>query len=212
LQGLGVTAQTLNLTITVESEQALRTLGEIGEKDIRAVFPQALNAAARYVRTETTKFLRRELRLKAAVVKGKITLGKRATTSKPSAEIIGKFGSIAWPKVGAVSQTPTGASVSGKGVIPGSFVARMPTGHRGVFVRKQPTRPVGPGARGKPKSRGALPIVERKLQLFPRGWPEMQRLADRPARAVFVREFEARMRKRLERLRAKSATKAAAAS
>ena len=49
----------------------------------------------------------------------------------------------------------------GQGFIPRAFMAEMPSGHRGVFIRRFLEKPIPPG-------RGRLPIVEKKGPSLPR--------------------------------------------
>lgn len=66
---------------------------------------------------------------------------------------------------------------------PRGFAATMPSGHRGWFKRKHPSRRAGDGARTRPHARGALPIVELGIDVAP-GAPDTLRAAARKVMAT----------------------------
>ncbi len=85
---------------------------------------------------------------------------------------------------------------------PQAFQARMRSGHVGLFERTRPTRPVGPGARLRPRERGALPIQEQTLKLD----PPAGRLMEGVGRAVMTTIYpEVLRRDFLRRIRRASA-------
>lgn len=81
----------------------------------------------------------------------------------------------------------------------GLFQATMPSGHRGLFKRKQPTRAVGVGARDRAKERGALPIVEPRLDLGDKARGILERTGREAMRDTYVRALIKDFRRRTQR-------------
>lgn len=80
------------------------------------------------------------------------------------------------------------------------FPATMPrTGHRGLFRRKQKTRPVGPGARERPRARGALPITEARLDVSTSAPPVLLSEAEAAMRGRYVEVLKKEFRRRVSR-------------
>jgi len=192
-------SNSVTLTIEHDTREADKKFGELARKHIRAILPQALNAAARDVRKHTIDEVHETHRLGKRVLGGLIVQGRRAKVRSPRTEVIGAYRSISFHKLGAVVQTPEGVRVPVIGFIAGAFVARMPTGHVGVFRRRRPTRRVGAGARRRPKERGSLPIVEKKFTFQRSAHAALLVRGDVRARIIFRIEFESRLIKRLKR-------------
>ena len=84
-------------------------------------------------------------------------------------------------------QTRTGVASRGRRVA-GAFIARMPSGHRGVFKRH-------PGA-------GRLPIKEQTVPISPQAEQIIQKHQDTTGAAAWVKNFNREMRRRLAKKRA----------
>lgn len=122
---------------------------------------RALNKMAEQVKVASSRELRAAgYGIKAADIKATMRV-RRATRSSLSAAVVAKGAPIPLIKYGA-RKTSKGVSVkvlNGRKVIAGAFIATMPSGHTGVYVRE-------PGAihkkvgQGKSASWHALPIRE----------------------------------------------------
>lgn len=89
------------------------------------------------------------------------------------------------------------AAIAGQ---PDAFQATMPSsGHRGIFRRKQKTRPYGPGARDNPRGRGALPISEVRLDVSNIGPPVLLAEAEKAMRGRYVEVLRSEFKRRVKR-------------
>lgn len=94
---------------------------------------------------------------------------------------------------------------------PSGFEAKMQSGHKGLFYRKQAPRRVGAGARGEPpwnrsaqRRRGALPIKEIHLDLSPGAEAMVRRHAKRAMKTVYVDVFKSDYKRRIDKVRTKN--------
>jgi len=130
---------------------------------------RALNKMGQQVITTASKEIRKAgYNLKASDIKKALSL-KRATQSSKVATVTASGRPVPLIKYGA-KQTSQGVTVSvlhGRKLIPGAFIATMPTGHTGVFV----LQPGGKHRKFKKAGRSSwhqLPIRE----LFGPGIPD----------------------------------------
>ena len=117
------------------------------EKGKRQLIVQAVNKTATGARTDSVKLIRQHLMLKAKSVRDNIRV-VRATKGNPVAKLIAK-GKRGLPLLGNYPVRPgkygarkpkKGVSVQikkrgGRKILEGSFIARMKSGHVGVFKR-----------------------------------------------------------------------------
>jgi hypothetical protein len=108
-----------------------------GAQESTPALVRALNKTATQVRTRASREIRAAgYNLKAADVKKALTI-KRASSGELVASVIAKGRPIPLIKYGA-RQTARGVSVQvmkGRKVIAHAFIATMPNGHTGVYVR-----------------------------------------------------------------------------
>ena len=122
------------------------------ENGQRKVVTRALNKTARGARTDAVTLIRQELNLKAKDIRSGLSV-RRATWGKPTATLVakGKHG-VPLIKFGPRPSKPEarkpekGVSVQikkrgGRPTFKGSFVARMKSGHVGVFTRARKGSP-----------------------------------------------------------------------
>ena len=143
------------MTIEVREEQFERAKLVLSNvpKGIERAMASAINRAAQSGRTEAVKKVRERYIVKASTVREPLKI-ERASSSSPIAILraVGRVIPLSKFKIRPSKPTPgrskpvTATVIKGKGgTIPKAFVARMPTGHVGVYRRK-----------GRPR----LPIME----------------------------------------------------
>jgi len=122
------------------------------QKGKRKVITRALNKTARGAKTDAVKLIRQHLMIKAKPVRENVRISK-ATWSKPTAYLFAR-GKRGVPLLGNYPVRPgrlgarkpkQGVSVQikrfgGRKVIKGSFLAKMKSGHVGVFLRDSADR------------------------------------------------------------------------
>lgn len=146
------------MTVTVQ----VRNTGPAMFARLKAKAPTAitrsLNRAAVSARTAMLPAIAKDLRLTQTAVKPYIRTID-ATVARQVARLAASlkrlplilFNARASKRGGVTARTATGRYAN-------AFIATMPSGHMGVFVRKPPTR----SRRGMPRSSPALPIRELK--------------------------------------------------
>lgn len=131
MQGLSVNVRSNASLIAAEllaSAQDMRNTALV--RALNKTADQVLVAGSREVRKAGYK-------LKAADIKSAMRV-KRASQSRLTASVIASGRPVPLIQYGA-RQTSKGVTVSvlnGRKLIPGAFIAKMPTGHIGVFVRE----------------------------------------------------------------------------
>lgn len=141
-----------------------------------APIARALNRSLTSGRALGARLVAAEMGLKVSVVKALIRTSS-ATQSNLTATIYASAKRIPLIDFGARGPEPsrgrrggvTAKLRGGPGRYPHAFIATMPSGHRGVFMRRQ-----GASRRGAPPHRAQLPIVELK---GPSIWQSFQRVA-----------------------------------
>lgn len=124
---------------------------------VRQGIARALNRAIMSVRTQVTRAVASNVGIKQALVRDRIRI-QEARPERLEARLELRGRRLPLTAFGA-RQTRRGVTYrlkGGKGLVPGGFLATMASGHRGVFVRKAPTRSRAGLRRGAP----ALPIRE----------------------------------------------------
>ncbi len=191
-------------TVTLQTNAPKLVLElRLAEAEVRnAAMPRALNRMIDQVRTATAKEIARAgYKLKASVIKSGLRV-ERATAANPRAAIVARGRPIPLIEYSA-RQTTGGVSVAvlnGRRVVKGTFIATMPTGHRGVYQREKG------GIHKKVKANGrtswhALPITELFGPKLPDGMANvkvqeaLQRLVIEKFPAIFEHEV-AWLRKR----------------
>lgn len=112
-------------------------MGRVKREVIDKAVPRALNKVIDQVRTTAAREMRGAgYNLKVGDIKKAMTVS-RATPARLTANVLSSGRPIALIKYGA-RQTAKGVSVDvlrGRKVITGAFIATMPSGHKGVYVR-----------------------------------------------------------------------------
>lgn len=143
-------------------------------KDPRPAVSRAINKTLTTTRAKTAKAIRDAgYKIKAAEIKAGISINRRATKSLLVGYVDAKGKPIPLIKYGAREDRRPGGGVSvdvlaGRKLIAGAFIATMPNGHKGVFVRIGSTahtalRMTGKHSgirRGKTQYKHGLPIQE----------------------------------------------------
>lgn len=154
MEGFTVNVRTNSNAIALELLQSARDM-----RDTAVV--RALNKTAAQVVTASSREVRKAgYNLKAADIKRALKLS-RATASNLTATVTASGKPIPLIRYGA-RQTSKGVTVqvlSGRKLIPGAFIATMPGGHTGVFVREPNARHKKMRGKGKTSWHG-LPIRE----------------------------------------------------
>ncbi|SMG65602.1 prophage LambdaW5, minor tail protein Z_ [methanotrophic bacterial endosymbiont of Bathymodiolus sp.] len=145
------------------------------ERQIKTAAVRALNKTARWMRTHIARQAAQSLNVRVGTIRKELVL-LRAKGSNPYAGVaIGKAsGVIKASELGSPRQNKQGTCV-GKRQFDRSFMATMPSGHRGVFRRKGKSR---------------LPIQEVQLVTTGRIANVMEELADKQAMSRFETLFE----------------------
>ena len=153
--------ETITVNVKHNVSQLLMEL-EAASREMRdTAVVRALNKTADQVKVQASREVRDAgYALKMADIKGALRV-RRANQGNLRASVIASGRPIPLIKYGA-RQTAKGVTVnvkSGRKLIPGAFIATMPSGHRGVFVRE-------PGGKHKKVSKAGkvawhqLPIRE----------------------------------------------------
>lgn len=148
-------AARFELNVTADIKKAERYLSDIEKKVLPRAAATALNKTAEEVRTSTVKELSKEIGgevgLKQTGIKRLIEILK----ASPSNLIAVLIPSGKRPKLInfiGVKQIAQGvaARIKGKRVLhQGAFIATMPSGHKGVFVRRSDTKSTRRDSRGR---------------------------------------------------------------
>jgi hypothetical protein len=146
---------------------------------------RALNKTMLHVRTQAVKAVTEKYRIKGADVKAKMGPTRKATSQSLKAVFRSVGRRISLVYFGATQKrTWPGARVSmyrkeKRTTIAHAFIATMPSGHKGVFLRKAGT---------------SLPILERTGPAVPQMlkgiWDKLQALAGPKLKANLVHEIE----------------------
>ena len=201
------------LSVRGDVKAVTRDLRRVSRVIVPRITSMALNRAIAKVRTKSIRDVagakaipQSALRGKKAGVPGarrkqspRMIIRGKATPNRLSVRILALVLPVLSSAIGKPRQRGTGAS-SGQHSFEGAFVARMRSGHVGVFRRQRPGKKVGAGARGKPEARGALPIMEQSVSLEPDASRIVSRHVETTGRIAFNREFERLLAVRLRTL------------
>jgi len=187
----------IGITIDRRSMAGLRgALAEIADRSPRAV-ARALNRTAQRARSRTVRDTARAKGVLARVVRRRVRL-RSATRRSLAARVWFGVYNIRLVDTGSAAprNTRSGARV-GRHQVPGGFVAKMRSGHVGVFRRRKAPRRVGAGARERPHARGALAIDEQVIALMPQAESILVDEARRAMRHTFPRELKRALASRI---------------
>lgn len=127
----------IKISVQADISGALRKLQLTKEEASKAI-PRALNKTATTARAEAAREIKAAgYKLKIGDLKKSITI-KRASRAVLTAQVTASGKPIPLSRYGA-RQNRKGVSVAvlkGRKTITGAFLATMPSGHRGVFVRQ----------------------------------------------------------------------------
>jgi hypothetical protein len=148
----------LKVSVKADIAAALRSFDLLLEDAGKAI-PRALNKTATTARAQAAREIRATgYGIKVNEIKNAISI-RRATSAELTAILRVNGRPIPLIKYGA-KQTKAGVSVAvlnGRKLIKSAFIATMPTGHKGVFLR------VGSAAERSLISRGSLKITKGKV-------------------------------------------------
>jgi hypothetical protein len=126
----------MQLSVKADITRALRKF-DLTEQDAKRAIPRALNKTATTARANAAREIRSAgYNIKVSGIKRQLSI-RRASADELVAIVRATGRPIPLINYGA-RQTKTGVSVKvlrGRTVIKGAFIATMPSGHRGVFVR-----------------------------------------------------------------------------
>ena len=147
--------------------------------------------SARKAATQTRRELASEKNIPQRVLRKRVQPFRARRYMKPlrSSVWIGTGKPIKANEIGAVSQTAGGRVKLGKRTMADAFVARMPTGHQGVFTRTPP-------ARHKQRPDGQwteLPIQESAVQLMPEARRISRRAVEHHQKITYPKEYRRQM-------------------
>ena len=127
----------MKASVKVDITRALAKFGNVRKEVMDKAVPRALNKVAAEVKTESSRGIRNAgYNLKVGTIKKQIDI-RRATRGNLRAVVRATGRPIPLINYGA-RQTKAGVSVkvkNGRKIIKHAFIAAMPTGHKGVFVR-----------------------------------------------------------------------------
>lgn len=191
------------VSFTLDTRELSRELRRAGA-DAPKIAVQSLNRTIRSLRTFTKRELARDTGMKAGDVNRRLSI-QNASRAKPAATLLVPEKRVPLIEMGARGKEPSrgrGRGVtyrtgSGRKRLEHAFIATMPGGHKGVFIRPT-SRAV---RRGRPPQRSWLPIRElfgpSLAAVVGRLVPQMRRHAGET--------LEKEIRGRLERMFAKRA-------
>lgn len=147
------------MRIELDLEPLLHDLDALGEELAGKALMRALNRTIKGVRTETIRIVRGELNLKVADVKKGLSI--RRARSRDSSAALEVWAAPTPTARYAARQTKRGVTVKvkrkgGRKLIAGAFLARMRSGHVGVYSAPKG----GYTRRGPAPNRSGLPIHE----------------------------------------------------
>ena len=154
------------LSVKADIKQATKQLNAIEKSVIPKATVMALNKTLTGARTDAKRTISKSAGVKQKEIKNDFVLMK-ATSSKRVAVLIGRGRPLALSKF-SVRQTKKGVSARLPGrkrtMIEGAFIATMPSGHRGVYMRagkrRGARRTVKSGRNTGKRYRPQLPIKE----------------------------------------------------
>jgi hypothetical protein len=130
----------IQISVKADISAALAKLERIKQDVCDKAVVRAINKTASQVKVQASREIRDAgYRIKVAKIKSAISL-RRANRTEIAATLKANGRPIGLINYGA-RQTKAGVSVqvkSGRKIIKGAFIATMPNGHQGVFVRKGP--------------------------------------------------------------------------
>lgn len=137
--------------VVIRPRDYLRFIDAIGAKNLRKIAKKSGSTALRDMKREASKVVRQTKKIRGDVVRKSITSSSEGADLSTFRWIVKASGkkvplvkySNVRRKKGIAVQVNTAGS---RRVIPGSFISTMPSGHRGIFLRKFRKR--------------ALPIIE----------------------------------------------------
>jgi hypothetical protein len=126
-----------SIEIKLNVDDVFKRFANLSSRDVRSALSRALNRTAVTARAQSAREIRAAgYGIQIGAIKKAISL-HRAAPTKLQASVVATGRPIPLINYGA-RQTKLGTSVKVKGtrkLIKGAFIATMPTGHRGVFVR-----------------------------------------------------------------------------
>ena len=140
------------LTIRLDTLGLDDAIQNIGKQNVRAQV-RALNRTIMTAQTEARRAIAQDTSLPQNVV-GKSLAVQRATFGRPEATLAATGRRI--PLYDFTRQRKLKGRPTGRGAIPGGFIARMKSGHVGIFKRVGKAR----SRKGLPSPSPALPITE----------------------------------------------------
>jgi hypothetical protein len=179
----------IDLNLKVDIKKADKYLRDV-ERDITKANVRALNKTAAKAKTIVSREIAQDIGMSIAPVKKQIKITKaRPVRQVATLQATGKRVPLIKLRARQVRRGVTYSAGKGKGrkLVPGAFIASMPSGHKGVFKRR---------------GRRRLPITELHgpsiPQVFVKGRTErlVNDLVDKEFEIIFNRELKFIQRKR----------------
>lgn len=161
-------------------QAVLRDLNRVQRRFVPKAASQALNRARTRATTRIVRAVSSRTNIQQKLIRQRVGF-KPATPRLLITELIGHWKPFPIIRLGRARETKTGVTVRGQ-KIPGGFIARMRSGHRGVLKRVDDPR---------------LPIKQEKESIFTEADRVATVLIKRVALPEFRREFNRNLRRLL---------------
>lgn len=171
---------TVVFDVKADTKAMAKDLRKVRRSIQRKAVTTAINRTAARVQVQSRRELASSLNVPQKPLRARMKRTK-ATWTKPIARLYALSARLLLASIGKPRQTKAGAG-AGRHRVAGAFVAKMPSGHLGVFKRRGGRR---------------LPIREQGLELSPITERVVGRLMSAFAPPIFRKEFDREMRRRL---------------
>jgi len=174
----------MHIDVRFDAQRVIDRMNAIPDQVVKPALPAAINKVLDKGRSGTVKEAAAQYNLKQKVIRGRTSI-RKASVRLPEGRFYFGILPVRASDVGEPRKGRGGARVGGFS-FPGGFVATMPSGHRGIFLRKQPGQR---RTRGRSRTSSAnLPIKEATVLLT--GAENIARSNFRRAMEEFPRLFQ----------------------
>ncbi|MFP3026036.1 phage tail protein [Wolbachia endosymbiont (group A) of Pogonocherus hispidulus] len=160
---IGISGSIEKIIQSIEASQAKITRATV----------RALNKTALWTKEQATKELSKDTQIKRQLIRKRLWIIRATRNYQRALVRIGLYG-VKSSKLGDMKQMAKGAK-AGKHMFEGAFIAKMPTGHRGIFRRR---------------GRTALPIHEVTVPIGENVQKIVKEMASYKTGKVFEEYFE----------------------
>lgn len=176
----------MQLSVKGDLKHFYKSLNELERKAVKPAANSAINKTLSKLRTEVVRDVAGELQLPQKLIRGRLIM-QRSNFRTLRGRLVALTADMRLAKIGKPKQLKQGARV-GKHFVKSGFVAKMPSGHEGVFKRK-----------GKKR----LPIKEQTLPIRDALQGRANVLWRAKSRGLFKQNFERELKFRINKLNAK---------